>query len=509
MPCRVRIAIALTAVALVACLTGTAHPQWVNTQATNELENVWGPALASSDEGLTVLGYMVSGGVVLQDFARVVTFPTLAGDNLILPDPVTLTSGNHVELCFSRTGFYAAVLSGGAILVYHADRYGNWDLNDPHQINGYGEVINVDLYGVPGEGTDPDVFLVLESWLTPPYGERHVQFVMHDDEGWTMPMTIAINEEIEQFPQVTWEMSRLGPMPTVFYYDGGFELPLLHQRTLDWEQGWLDPVALPEPSPFAMEFDVVTHGLMERHVLGLGLQPVCPCNQIYHQACDPAQGWLAYENMTEGYAEYDWPMSPQLAVDGEGRVHAFWYQEARGYDFTFWNKTLEYKVLEEGAWSDAGDFLQPGNPRGNGLGSEVAIAALPGDFPVLAWTRLDTIDQVPQPEQVFISRIFDASPAQESPVPEAGLDLTAWPNPFNPSVKIAFSGGSTREVRVDIFDTRGRLVRNLLDTVVGSGRTVLEWNGKDDAGREAPSGIYFARVVSGGRKSVTKLVLAE
>ena len=52
--------------------------------------------------------------------------------------------------------------------------------------------------------------------------------------------------------------------------------------------------------------------------------------------------------------------------------------------------------------------------------------------------------------------------------------------------------------RLAIFDARGRLVRTLLDGGLAAGDHVVAWDGRDDSGRAAPSGVYFSRLASGG-----------
>ena len=92
---------------------------------------------------------------------------------------------------------------------------------------------------------------------------------------------------------------------------------------------------------------------------------------------------------------------------------------------------------------------------------------------------------------------------------QPNLIVSAWPNPFNPQVNLAFDTDRTDAVRLDVFDVRGRRVAGLLDLVVGSGRTVVTWDGTNDAGHSLPSGVYFARLVSGTDTAIVKLVLAE
>ena len=84
------------------------------------------------------------------------------------------------------------------------------------------------------------------------------------------------------------------------------------------------------------------------------------------------------------------------------------------------------------------------------------------------------------------------------------LHVSASPNPFGGSVSIQFGPGAEAEVRVRIFSTAGRLVRDLAADRRSSGAPVVRWDGRDDDGQPLAAGIYFYRVsavdrVAGGR----------
>ncbi|MBW7998426.1 MAG: T9SS type A sorting domain-containing protein, partial [Candidatus Glassbacteria bacterium] len=85
-----------------------------------------------------------------------------------------------------------------------------------------------------------------------------------------------------------------------------------------------------------------------------------------------------------------------------------------------------------------------------------------------------------------------------------------YPNPFNPSTTITYSvpeGG--REVRLEVFDIRGRLVRVLAGGVREAGTYSVEWEGDDEAGRAVSSGVYFSRLRWAGFSTVRKMVLVK
>jgi len=93
------------------------------------------------------------------------------------------------------------------------------------------------------------------------------------------------------------------------------------------------------------------------------------------------------------------------------------------------------------------------------------------------------------------------------PAPRAGLGLRAFPNPFNPSVRVTFTTPSRGTVDARIYDAAGRFVTTLESGVLPAGEHTMEWNGRDGAGHASASGVYFLRVRAPSAGETLKLVL--
>jgi len=92
-------------------------------------------------------------------------------------------------------------------------------------------------------------------------------------------------------------------------------------------------------------------------------------------------------------------------------------------------------------------------------------------------------------------------------VPVASFLEQNYPNPFNPITRISFGLSSDGAVLLQVFDVRGALVGTLVDRTLPSGRHTVEWNGTNDSGRPASSGIYFYRLRSGPADITRKMIL--
>jgi hypothetical protein len=85
----------------------------------------------------------------------------------------------------------------------------------------------------------------------------------------------------------------------------------------------------------------------------------------------------------------------------------------------------------------------------------------------------------------------------------------ASPNPFNPATRIIYSLGARGPVRLAIYSPSGDLVRMLVDGTQDAVVHQVEWDGRDDAGRELATGIYLARLIADSFSASRKLVLLK
>jgi hypothetical protein len=81
------------------------------------------------------------------------------------------------------------------------------------------------------------------------------------------------------------------------------------------------------------------------------------------------------------------------------------------------------------------------------------------------------------------------------------------PNPFNPDTKISFSIAEESKVRLEIINILGQRIRILVDETMPSGDYQAVWDGTDDRGEQAASGIYFYRLLSGSFTKTRKMAL--
>ena len=83
------------------------------------------------------------------------------------------------------------------------------------------------------------------------------------------------------------------------------------------------------------------------------------------------------------------------------------------------------------------------------------------------------------------------------------------PNPFNPRTTISFSLSRGQHVVLSLYDLQGRLVRVLSDRVYRRGAHEVQWDGRDGAGRSAPSGTYLLWLRAADGVAARKVMLVR
>ena len=93
------------------------------------------------------------------------------------------------------------------------------------------------------------------------------------------------------------------------------------------------------------------------------------------------------------------------------------------------------------------------------------------------------------------------------------ISLSNYPNPFNPSTTISYElagGGNEVEVRLDVIDLQGRLLRTLFSGRQTTGRRYeMTWNGRDASGRSLASGSYISQLTVGNEHQARILTLVK
>lgn len=87
--------------------------------------------------------------------------------------------------------------------------------------------------------------------------------------------------------------------------------------------------------------------------------------------------------------------------------------------------------------------------------------------------------------------------------------LQNFPNPFNPSTTIKFYIPKDSYITLSIYNILGAQVKILFNDFEGKGEHSVNWDGTNSSGKPVPSGIYFARIYTGGNSRIRKMILIK
>ncbi len=96
---------------------------------------------------------------------------------------------------------------------------------------------------------------------------------------------------------------------------------------------------------------------------------------------------------------------------------------------------------------------------------------------------------------------------QDATTPESFALSQNYPNPFNPETTIRFDLPSSTDAELSLFNLSGQRVATLISGFREAGSYTLGWDGRDDAGRDLASGMYFYRLIAGDQIETRKLML--
>lgn len=158
-----------------------------------------------------------------------------------------------------------------------------------------------------------------------------------------------------------------------------------------------------------------------------------------------------------------------------------------------------------------------------GWGLEVVGAADPSHLQLLA-----SFDALADPtsvssdgQQIFLAtadgyvlkmplQCLASSAADDLPGVATAYLGQAYPNPFNPQTTISYALPEAARVDLEVYDLAGRLVRRLVTGEArDSGVHLVNWNGQDEAGRAAASGIYLYRLNAGEISETRRMTLVR
>jgi hypothetical protein len=120
-----------------------------------------------------------------------------------------------------------------------------------------------------------------------------------------------------------------------------------------------------------------------------------------------------------------------------------------------------------------------------------------------------TPEQYIVPSSIYAQRFsLDVLPAANT-APALQAVLHNYPNPFNPTTTIRYtlSDYSVRDLTITIYNARGQKLKESAVTIGESGEGLFTWDGRDDQGKPASSGVYLYSLSADGSELAQQKML--
>lgn len=147
--------------------------------------------------------------------------------------------------------------------------------------------------------------------------------------------------------------------------------------------------------------------------------------------------------------------------------------------------------------------------NGAGLDEECTVEIPDDDYRTVAVWKVGSADL--DLAGSFLLHIKDiVSPVDDEPdLPQVTRLAGIYPSPFNPLTTVRLELAQPVRVQLAIYNLAGARVRRLLDEALPAGRHEVVWDGRDDHGAQAASGVYMVRFVGGTVQQINKVVLVK
>jgi hypothetical protein len=232
-----------------------------------------------------------------------------------------------------------------------------------------------------------------------------------------------------------------------------------------------------------------------------GVLPPCPCTCPFTAIHDGAMDTLALASMPDTVFT-DSTLTPTARVWNLGNVRDSIRFDVQIIPNNYWDTLWVTLDSNQDSLLTFANWVVPSNETTYTM---TICAFVPGD-----------IDTTNDCAQKTLFALTDSIVGVEESLPISLPTRFALhqnnPNPFSELTAISYQLKAPSHTALNVYDLSGRLVRTLVDGEKDAGIYTVNWNRKDNFGREVSSGIYFYRLKArfghaGDFTSTKKLIL--
>jgi|GEM_PF-6171322 len=155
-------------------------------------------------------------------------------------------------------------------------------------------------------------------------------------------------------------------------------------------------------------------------------------------------------------------------------------------------------------WGDGTPMQWSGDNASNAIVEIGHAYDKPGSYRICSKSRDATSGESAWSDSVMVE-VIDPTGVAERPSPVVSCGVADnYPNPFNAATVIRYDLPAAEQIRLSVFDVRGRVMQVLADGEQAAGRHEVRFDGSG-----LPSGVYFCRLEGRQGAKTIKMVLAR
>lgn len=214
-------------------------------------------------------------------------------------------------------------------------------------------------------------------------------------------------------------------------------------------------------------------------------------------------GVLVFDDHLEGFAWGESIGWIRLGTHTGGGSHTYANTDADNYGV---NRTGS--ALSGYGWSTNAGWINF-EPAHGGVSVDPATGVFSGYAwgESIGWIKFSGTAQNGDRYLTKIANVTAVADGDESGLPQSFRLHSNVPNPFNDQTSIRYDLPITSVVRLSVYNLVGQPVRTLVAGEIGAGTNQVVWDGRDDRGQPAATGVYMYRLTTGQQKVIRRMLL--
>jgi len=167
---------------------------------------------------------------------------------------------------------------------------------------------------------------------------------------------------------------------------------------------------------------------------------------------------------------------------------------------------LERKIDSLASWEPLADYLNNNALVGHGTVSTQSNYIYTDSLVTTGETYFYRISGIDYANNIGLLDSLSIIVEEVGIIPVVPVDftLTAYPNPFNPTITISYKLSNSSHTRISIYNTQGILVEKLINGFVEKGTHEVIWDANN-----LPSGVYLVILQMGNTVKSQKIALIK